>query len=483
MPTYKTPGVFVEEISVFPPSVAEVETAVPAFVGYTEKHDRKGVSLLLEPTRIKSLVEYRELFGGGARPDADKLKVTLNADLEPQTVEFEPTHLLYYALQLFYANGGGPCYIVSVGTHDDDIDNTELTAGINAVAKYDEPTMILFPDGIKLDNADQFAGLQTTTLSQCQTLMDRIGVFDIREVGATFDADVSEFRTKVGNNALKYGAAYAPHLETIIPVNYRFDDIQLVDSAAEEKSLTELSTAAGIDTTTAGAAALDGSQGQEAYELAIEDLKATNSIYAAVAAAIAAARMTLPPSPAVAGVMAKVDRTRGVWKSPANVSLNLVAKPTVRIDDAIQDGLNVDANAGKSVNAIRTFAGKGIYVWGARTLAGNDNEWRYVSVRRFYNMVEESVKKSTGWAVFEPNAAPLWVKVKAMIENYLSQKWREGALAGAVADDAFFVKVGLGETMSAQDILEGRLIVEIGMAAVRPAEFIILRFSHKMQES
>jgi hypothetical protein len=191
----------------------------------------------------------------------------------------------------------------------------------------------------------------------------------------------------------------------------------------------------------------------------------------------------LPPSGAVVGVYASVDRNRGVWKAPANVSLNAVAGLTVPLDSRDQEGLNVDANAGKSINAIRFFTGKGVLVWGSRTLAGNDNEWRYVPVRRFFNMVEESVRKSTAWAVFEPNDSSLWVRVKAMIENYLIQKWREGALAGAKPEHAFFVNVGLGSTMSAQDILEGRLIVEIGMAAVRPAEFIILRFSHKMQES
>ena len=129
------------------------------------------------------------------------------------------------------------------------------------------------------------------------------------------------------------------------------------------------------------------------------------------------------------------------------------------------------------------FSGRGILVWGACTLAGNDNEWRYVPVRRFFNMVEESVKKSTSWAVFEPNSAPLWTRVKSMIDNFLVQKWREGALAGATPEEAFFVKVGLGETMTAQHVLEGRMNVEIGMAVVRPAEFIILKFSHKMQES
>ena len=145
--------------------------------------------------------------------------------------------------------------------------------------------------------------------------------------------------------------------------------------------------------------------------------------------------------------------------------------------------MNVDSTAGKSVNAIRPFVGRGTLVWGARTLAGNDNEWRYVNVRRFFNFVEESVKKSTEQFTFEPNDANTWVKVQAMIENFLTIQWREGALQGIKPEHAFYVAVGLGKTMTPLDILEGRMIVEIGMAVVRPAEFIILRFSHKLAES
>ena len=154
----------------------------------------------------------------------------------------------------------------------------------------------------------------------------------------------------------------------------------------------------------------------------------------------------------------------------------------VDIDNEDQRDMNVAAS-GKSVNAIRNFSGKGVLVWGARTLAGNDNEWRYVPVRRFFNMAEESIKKATFQFVFEPNDANTWVKVRAMIENFLLLQWRAGALAGATPEEAFYVRVGLGTTMTALDILEGRMNVEIGMAVVRPAEFIILKFSHKMQES
>jgi phage tail sheath protein FI len=205
-------------------------------------------------------------------------------------------------------------------------------------------------------------------------------------------------------------------------------------------------------------------------------------IYANVRSELAQFSVTLPPAAAIAGIYATVDRTRGVWKSPANESLASVRDLTVQIDQDLNDNMNVDPS-GKSINVLRFFAGKGFLVWGARTLAGNDNEWRYVSVRRFFNMVEESTRKASEPFVFEPNDAGTWVKVKAMIENFLIVQWRDGALAGAKPEDAFYVRVGLGTTMTAQDILEGRMNVEIGMAVVRPAEFIVLRFSHKMQES
>ncbi len=191
----------------------------------------------------------------------------------------------------------------------------------------------------------------------------------------------------------------------------------------------------------------------------------------------------VPPSGAVAGVYCAMDAREGVHHAPANVSLDYVSGLGVNISHDAQKDLNVDVVAGKSINAIRPFTGKGILVWGARTLAGNDNEWRYVSVRRVFNMIEESTKKATEAFVFKPNDANTWTKVKAMIENFLRLQWRAGALAGATPEHAYRVKVGLGQTMTPDDVLNGLLIVEIAMAVVRPSEFIILRFSHKMQEA
>ena len=214
-----------------------------------------------------------------------------------------------------------------------------------------------------------------------------------------------------------------------------------------------------------------------------ESLALRFPIYKSILTGVGNSMTIMPPSGAVVGVYAATDRTRGVWKAPANISLANVISPSVIFSKIELENLNVDAVAGKSINAIRSFLGKGTLIYGARTLAGNDNEWRYISVRRFFNMVEESTKNATEAFVFEPNDANTWVKVQAMIENFLSTLWRQGALQGMKPEHAFYVAVGLGKTMTALDILEGRMIIEIGMAAVRPAEFIILRFSHKMAES
>ena len=205
--------------------------------------------------------------------------------------------------------------------------------------------------------------------------------------------------------------------------------------------------------------------------------------YHNITALLSKQTVTLSPSAAIAGVIAAVDHSIGSWKAPANVSLNAVAGPSVKISNAEQAGLNVDATAGKSINAIRAFNGKGTLVWGARTLAGNSNEWRYIPVRRLFIQMESDIRRATSYAVFEPNNAITWTKLRTQVESYLTRLWQDGGLAGASPAEAFFVRVGLGETMDEQDILEGRLNVTIGAAAVRPAEFVIFTFTHKLQES
>lgn len=517
---FKTPGVYIKEIPTLPPSVAEVETAIPAFIGYTEKSIFNGKSLNLQPIRITSLLEYEQLFGYAQKERAISVTIedttvdgvttrTINAELDQGS---KSRFKMYYGLQMYFANGGGPCYIVSVNDYpeedpsDTDISADDLRSGLNAVAKIDEPTLLLFPDAVSL-NADQYHSLINEALSQCFKLQDRFTILDLQHVTGTpseINSSVEAFRNSapLGSNIdlLKYGAAYFPNLVTTLP--YRFDDagINIIyiadatthtdeDEASDGETIGLISLAAiKSPPTNIKPAIRDGlnlkkSSSALSSPMTPPEVAGNTELYNQIKLELSKLTVEMPPSSAVAGVYAAVDRSRGVWKAPANVSLAYASAATLKISHDDQMGLNVDPTSGKSVNAIRYFTGKGLMIWGARTLAGNDNEWRYVPVRRFFNFAEESIKKGTEWVVFEPNDANTWVRVKAMIESFLIKQWRAGALAGAKPEHAFFVKVGLGVTMTALDILEGRMNIEIGMAVVRPAEFIILKFSHKLQES
>jgi hypothetical protein len=481
----KTPGVYIDEVPKFPPSVAQVATAIPAFIGYTRNTTLSGESLVNNPIRITSMVEYEAIFG--ARLETFTAAVNWNA-AQGNFVATAPTapaatavYRMYYALQMYFANGGGPCYIVSIGA-DTTTPPTSAhhIAGLAAIGKEDEPTLLVFPDAQSLPTVAAFYDVYKAALAQCNDLKDRFTICDVYNgqldytvapatTNNVIDDATIGIRTLIGNNFLLYGAAYYPHLETSLNFNYDEAAVAITGSLSSTPAGPAVAVPAGTKLR------LDTDETKSLYHLA-------NNLYHQVKDAITAMPIVLPPSSAIAGIYATVDATRGVWKTPANVSLNFVRRPAVVIDEATQGNLNVDTT-GKSVNAIRTFTGKGVLVWGARTLAGNDNEWRYINVRRFFNMVEESTRKASEPFVFEPNDANTWVKVRAMIENFLILQWRAGALAGAKPEQAFYVRVGLGQTMTAQDILEGRMIVEIGMAVVRPAEFIILRYSHKMQES
>ena len=191
----------------------------------------------------------------------------------------------------------------------------------------------------------------------------------------------------------------------------------------------------------------------------------------------------LPPAAAMAGIYTMVDNARGVWKAPANVAVAMVNSPAVNITYEQQESMNVDAMERKSVNAIRVFPGQGTLVWGARTLDGNSQDWRYINVRRTMIMMEQSLKLAFRAYVFEPNDANTWITVKSMGENFLTNLWKQGALTGSKPNEAFSVNVGLGSTMTAEDILEGYLKITVLVAVVRPAEFIVITFQRLQQQS
>ena len=352
---------------------------------------------------------------------------------------------------------GGACYIVSVGPYGaDGPAYAKLKAGLDLLEKEDEPTLLLPGDAVKSGSYHNYV---TDILTQCNKLQDRFAIVDMD------GNEADTFRTAIGSNYLNYGAAYYPYLNTNFPYNY-------VDTGTNAVQVTIFEDAA-----------------NKPSAIVLSDLNDSSNSnynpvrYRAVKDLLDRQRVTLPPSSAVAGAIVTMDNDRGVWKAPANISLNAVTSPSVKVDNDTQAILNVDAAAGKSINAIRTFNGKGTLVWGARTLAGNSNEWRYIPVRRLFIQMESDIKRATSYAVFEPNNAITWTKLRTQVESYLTKLWQDGGLAGATAAEAFFVRAGLGETMDEQDILEGRLNITVGAAAVRPAEFVVFTFTHKLQES
>ncbi len=490
--SYATPGVYVEEIAKFPPSVAEVETAIPAFVGYTAIA-ANGNNV---PVRITSLLEYEKYFGAGPVISVEK------KDKPLKNAEF----VLYDSVRLFYDNGGGACYVVAVGQYNSNLSSKVFIDGLEVLKKHDEVTLLLFPDAAGLD-AKELALVQQAALLQCSALGDRFAILDVKKGNKSLQDDIKTFRDNIGTEYLKYGAAYYPYLSTAYAKPFTFEDImQYTDGFKDDLKLMDASSKEvleGIikryrpqektkpDTKEQQETSEPKEQKSQSGSSSLKpptDLEIKSIIpfipgYSDQLAGLNAVATMIPPSGAVAGIIATSDRNKGVWQAPANMSIACVNGVSDFIADPDQENMNIDPTGGKSVNAIRAFSGKGILVWGARTLDGNDNEWRYIPVRRLFNFVEESARKSTSWAVFQPNDANTWVRIKAQLENFLNNMWRRGALAGARPEDAYYVSVGIPATMSGKDVLDGSMMIEIGMAAVRPAEFIILRFSHKLQVS
>ncbi len=571
MSVYKTPGVYVEEIDAFPPSVVQVSTAIPAFIGYTEQaKDGNGKDIekfsgnVAKPTRITSMLEFKALFGGADKvPFSVKVQNGSNVGGESIELSVEPSdtsfnHLMYYCVQHYFLNGGGACYIISTGNFKAVVAEADYTDALGALKSVDEVTLILLTDAVNL-NPTQYHATCEAALSLCASMKDRFAVLDVIDskykavlnsrygLGAAASSkavknDISPFRNAVNKN-LDYGASYYPYLETSLI--YQTDDDQVSILGETNTSPRFSNTLKGLKITYSGkgqpvvniveASALGievdnsvltinlASGGKSAADIvkkwgtpqdeggfvltedtggtgdlivpgdtvklnseqtgeSLTELKASNTgLYNQIKAELGKQRVILPPSAATVGVYVRTDADRGVWKAPANTALSAVIDPLRHITDQIQNDMNIDATSGKSINAIRAFTGKGTLVWGARTLAGNDNNWRFINVRRLFLMVEESCQKATEFAVFEANDPSTWIKVKAMLQGYFYQLWQKGAFVGATADDAYFVHIGLGVTMTEQDILEGRMIVEVGIAPTRPAEFIVLRFTQKIQ--
>jgi hypothetical protein len=485
-----TPGVYIEEKSAFPSSAVQVATAVPAFVGYTEFASRSNKSLKNKPTRITSLNEFHQLFGG-----APTTTFTVAADEENGfsiEVDAVTQYNLYRSMRLFFSNGGSTCYIVSVGNYKDpvsakDLNDPSSESGIPTLLKEPEPTMVVIPDAILLEENDCYS-LQQAMLMHCgMDTKSRIALLDVYDgtKSRTWDEEdvITKSREGVGANFLQWGAMYYPSLETTI---VQGDEVDF-NNISNLEDLMPLLDAQVEDLYGDDAEILK----EEVAKLTAEEkddlnlhqtLLAKIPLYKTILSDIKNTLNVLPPSGAMAGAISMVDSEVGVFKSPANISLGSVVSPVVNLTSKEQEDLNLPLS-GKAINAIRTFPGKGVIVWGARTLDGNSQDWRYISVRRTVTMIEQSLKAASEAYVFEPNVVNTWVSIRGMMNNFLKDQWKQGALAGGTPEDAFSVDIGLGVTMTATDILDGIMRITVKLAVTRPAEFIVITFQQQMQKS
>ena len=598
MAEYKTPGVYITEQNAFGTSVVEAETAIPAFIGFTEKALNGDKDLTNVPWKISSMNEFIQYFGeepklelkmevskihkltpdqanaGKSLPDEtrqDSLfmyvdysheeteKLNLkdkdgNVEDNPSDVPFnyafcisgKHPYSLFYQMQLFFANGGGTCYVVSAGLYSS-AENlaSKVDDALEALTKEREVTLIVVPEAAVSNN--DCANIQQSMMKHCGEMKNRFAILDVPtgDKDKQLDERIEDFQNTV-TNYFSYGAAYFPWLNTTVlserdlngklfawdeSINTYKDKIgdeafckiiATFCSSKEKITLKKKEEGSEEDTeeiTKNGHTFKYGEVKEEDIKdekgnvigkvtnLKSEDETQTFDVEWIIAPSAVADKNAmhlalyngsplykqaiqgalkqlnlLPPSAAMAGIYTMVDHSRGVWKAPANVSLNYVDSPAEDLDDDEQANLNAPMN-GKAVNVIRMFRGEGVKVWGARTLDGNSLDWRYINVRRTLLFLEESVKNAARAYVFEPNDAGTWINMKCMIENFLRSVWKRGGLAGSTPEEAFEVHVGLGDTMTGDDILEGIMRITVLVAVTHPAEFIEITFQQQMQKS
>ncbi len=358
------------------------------------------------------------------------------------TVDAAEVNLNYgaFALQHYFSNGGTGCYLVKL-----EAGNAPPSTLAQEIQKYPDISLLVCPEPVV-----ESGGM---TLANKKAVYTALGGLLNKQQGYFLLADGDESP----DTTLAQTAVYHPNLVTTFqPSLPAAEDISFSDQGDKLKKLT-------LANMTGSAFDKFRQEVMTKVEAAFQTIKAKTP------------QIILPPSAAVAGAYARTDLERGVWKAPANVPLNAVKRVETIVTDTEQGKMNEEG-----INVIRTFTGQGTMIWGARTLDVKSDNWRYIPVRRLFNAAERDIKRAMQFAVFEANSAPTWESVRSAIENYLYSLWRQGALMGNSEKEAYFVQIGKDITMTEGDIKDGRMIVKVGMAAVRPAEFIIVQFTQNV---
>jgi uncharacterized protein len=523
--TYITPGVYINEVNAFPNSVVGVATAIPAFIGYTPKAELNGASVYNKPIPVSSFAEFKSIFLLDDSPasrnpikqyspqyylvalkDGEHLSDTtqyVNGKAYALLPDPNSIYYLYNSIRLFYENGGGLAYVVALGGYgpvsntplpnasaplvNPNVKLTDLQRGLTLLQNESAPTLYVCPEATLL-SVDENALLMQSMLQQAETMQTAMCLFDV--IGGKnpdpilYTNDIQTFRHNTGEQGLQYGACYYPFIQTNIMQPSEIDFTNLF--GGDTTQLGPLLNPASMPNPQA-VNALSMIQSQSANGSTNAQLQSAllvaSPTYTQIIKAVLNDANTLPTCGAIAGVYATNDNQNGVWQAPANVPIVGAVTLPLALSDEQQSSLNVDAISGKSINAIREFPNRGILIWGARTLDGNSQDWRYIQVRRTIIYIEQSIKQALQPFVFQPNNGQTWQAVQQMIASFLTGVWQQGGLQGAKATDAFSVACGLGTTMTAQDILDGYLRVSVMVAITHPAEFIVLTFDQQLQSA
>ncbi|KOV67609.1 phage tail sheath family protein [Streptomyces sp. MMG1121] len=508
MPTYLTPGVYVEEVQSGARPIEGVGTAVAAFVGFAQ------TGPFHEPTLVTNWDQYTQLFGG-----------------------FTEGTYLAHAVYGYFSNGGGAAYVVRIGGSGDDasaavgggrgareiraaapvaLGGFHITAkagasgvsvevadaegenppedrfkllvrqGEQVVETYDVSTrknvkgyVVTQLRASKLiEVTEQRDATQTRPASQTLAVPDAPASPAVPGSGAASRLDPAEY---VGDAAARtgFGGLEAIDEITMVAVPDLMGAYQRGDIDAEGVRTVQLAVISHCEQMGDRVAILDSPPGLNAQQVrhwrneeAGYDSRYATLYYPWVRVFDPAAgrNTTVPPSGHVAGVWARSDAERGVHKAPANEVIRGAVDLEIRLSKGEQDLLNPIG-----VNCVRAFPGRGIRIWGARTLS-SDPAWRYLNVRRLFNYLEESILLGTQWVVFEPNDDRLWSSIRRNVTAFLTEEWRRGALFGRTAEEAFYVKCDRDNNPQTS-IDQGRVVCEIGVSPVKPAEFVVFRLA------
>ena len=518
MPTYTAPGVYVEEVVSSQKVLSAAPTAVAAFVGFTERYptddpaDPEGLS----PRLITSWTQFENLYGS-----------------------FTPGAVLPLSVYGYFANGGSLAYVVRVPntTPSGEPSRREIPAAdralglpivVESLEPDDELTLQVrteeteeegpspfgidvlsgnvvvesFP-GLTLDSGDRNVATVingTSTKIKVSILLDdktdlsgqlevlKPGSYPLEKAAPT--AVPVTGRKFAGSESTRQGInglAVADDVTMVVVPD-------LVTAATKPDGSLDLGLWKAVQTALIShceqngnrMAVLDAPPGLTPQQ--IRDWRSETAMYDSAFAALyypwikvenpigvnGDAEVYIPPGGHIAGVWARTDESRGVWKAPANDTIRGCLDVAYAVSQNEQSVLNPIG-----INCIRPFGTRGIRIWGARTLA-SDSDWRYINVRRLFNMVETTIAQGTQWAVFEPNDVALWEGIKRTLNAFLRGLWSAGALFGQSVDQAFYVKCDAG-TNPPESIDQGLLIVEVGIAPVKPAEFVVFRIAQHKQ--